>query len=229
MAVERGQVVFVAGVNGVGKTTLLRTIAGQARHRGGAISLDGIDIGGLATHRRAAAGVAYVPEGSRVFRERTLMENLAIGTFALPISRRERRALCLEVLARFPALEPRADERAGNLSGGQRQMLAIGQALAARPRLLLLDEPAAGLAAPVATQIFAAIRELAATGVCAVVVDHETRAALAIADQVLVLRDGVLEGEDPPLRPKGGGRPSAGTFGRARGRTGVVAPSRAAR
>jgi ABC-type branched-subunit amino acid transport system ATPase component len=117
--VARGEVVLVQDANGAGKTTLLATIAGVVRQRAGTISLSGQDVGTLAVHRRAAAGIAYVPEGERIFRHRTVMENVPVGTPPLGLSRRERAALCHEVLARFSVLASRAGDRAGDLSGGR--------------------------------------------------------------------------------------------------------------
>ncbi|MCW2994573.1 MAG: putative branched-chain amino acid transporter permease/ATP-binding protein [Conexibacter sp.] len=187
---RRGEIELVLGPSGAGKTTLLATIAGLVPLRAGTIALDGRDVGRLPAHRRAAAGIAYVPEGKRIFRERTIVENVVLGTFPLSLSRRERAALCDEVLSGFPVLQARSAQPAGVLSGGQQQMLAIAQALAARPQILLLDEPSSGLAPSVASEVFQNIRRLSDGGMTVLIVDRLAREALAIADHVTVLDAG---------------------------------------
>jgi branched-chain amino acid transport system permease protein len=192
LSVRRGSIEAVLGRNGVGKTTLLATIAGQVQLRGGTITIDGKEVGRLAAHRRAAAGIAFVPEGKRIFRERTVAENIALGTFTQSLSRGERARLCTKVLEQFPALKARAGDRAGDLSGGQQQMLAIGQALAARPRILLLDEPSSGLAPSLVADVFQSLRLLSDDGMTVLLVEQLAPEALAIADHVTVLDGGTV-------------------------------------
>ena len=190
LPLPRGTVEVLLGRNGAGKSTLLAAIAGQVALSAGVIVVDGVDVGRLPAHRRAAAGIAFVPEGKRIFRARTVGENVAIGTFSLRLSRRERARLCAEVLAQFPGLQEREADRAGDLSGGQQQMLAIGQAVAARPKLLLLDEPSAGLASAVMSDVFQSIRQLSDDGLTTLLVEHRVSEAVGIADHVTVLDDG---------------------------------------
>jgi branched-chain amino acid transport system ATP-binding protein len=144
----------------------------------------------MPAHRRAAAGIAFVPDGRRVFRERTVAENVALGTHPLSLSRRDRAAWCAELLAQFPALAVRRTELAGSLSGGQQQLLALCQALAARPRLLLLDEPSAGLAPAVAADVLAQIRRVADGGVGVLLVEQRVADALTVADHATILENG---------------------------------------
>ena len=193
-----GRIEVVLGRNGVGKTTLLSTISGQLRTWSGTIVLDGSDIRRQPAYRRAASGIALVQEGKRIFRNRTIMENVVLGTRPLKLSRGERRALCESVLEQFPVLRDRAGERAGGLSGGQQQMLAIATALASRPRVLLLDEPSAGLAPAIVTDLFRRTRALADEGLAVLLVEQLARQALEIADHVTVMDEGrVTHSGDP--------------------------------
>ncbi|HEY4098625.1 MAG TPA: ATP-binding cassette domain-containing protein [Baekduia sp.] len=181
---------LVLGRNGVGKTTLLSAISGQLRLWEGSVTLDGEDIGGLPAYGRAAAGIALVQEGKRIFRNRTVRENVVLGTYTLSIGRAERQALCDSLLAQFPVLAERADQPAGGLSGGQQQMLAIAQALASRPKILLLDEPSAGLAPAIVSEVFERVRALADGGMTVLLVEQLAEQALGIADHVTVIDDG---------------------------------------
>jgi len=185
-----GAVEVILGRNGVGKTTLLSTICGQIKMWDGSIALDGNEIGRQPAYRRAGKGLALVQEGKRIFRNRTIMENVVLGTRTLKVSRAERRELCQSVLEQFPVLRDRAAERAGGLSGGQQQMLAIATALASRPRVLLLDEPSAGLAPAIVIEVFQKIRTLADEGMAVLLVEQLAQQALKIADHVTVMDDG---------------------------------------
>jgi branched-chain amino acid transport system permease protein len=187
---QEGQIEVLLGRNGVGKTTLLGTITGQNRLWKGSLVLDGQDIRRMPAHRRAAKGIALVQEGKRIFRERTIMENVVLGTFTLSLSRAERRELCDLVIDQFPVLKERSGETAGGLSGGQQQMLAIAQALASRPRVLLLDEPSAGLAPAIVIELFQRVRALTEQGMTILLVEQLAEQALAIADHVTVLDNG---------------------------------------
>ena len=190
LSLPHGSVEVLLGRNGAGKSTLLATIAGQLALRAGSITLDGREVGHLPAYRRAAAGIAFVPDGKRIFRERSVAENVALGTFSLSLGRRERAHLCSELLEQFPALLARRSERAGDLSGGQQQMLAICQGLAGRPRLLLLDEPSAGLAPAVVSEVLQSVRRVSEGGLGVLLVEQRVREALAIADHATVLGDG---------------------------------------
>jgi branched-chain amino acid transport system permease protein len=198
LTLERGKLEVVLGRNGVGKTTLLGTISGQVRLWNGSVKLDGQDVGRKPAYRRAASGIALVQEGKRIFRQRTIMENVGLGTFTLGVSRRERRELCDAVLEQFPMLQARSGELAGGLSGGQQQMLAIAQALASRPRLLLLDEPSAGLAPAIVREVFQRIKALSEQGMTVVLVEQLAEQALLIADHVTVIDNGRVVATGPP-------------------------------
>src|SRR6478609_9319483 len=159
LRVAAGELLCVVGPNGAGKTTLVNTIAGILPPKAGRIAIDGREITRLAPHRFCEAGIALVPEGRRLFAGMTVAENLDIGSY-LPSARAKRRESRDEVLALFPALQAKLTSPAGELSGGQQQMVAIGRALMARPRLLLLDEPSLGLSPLVVSEVFAAIRRV---------------------------------------------------------------------
>jgi branched-chain amino acid transport system ATP-binding protein len=191
LQVAPGELVALVGANGAGKTTLLRTISGVQPTSGGAIRFDGQDLARLSARRRVQLGIVQVPEGRQVFGPLSVEDNLRLGAFA-----RGSRDMLEHVLAMFPALEPKRREPAGTLSGGQQQMLAIGRALMARPRLLLLDEPSMGLAPRLVAEIFAQIADLKARGTTILLVDQNARAALAIADRGYVMETGrvVLRG-----------------------------------
>jgi branched-chain amino acid transport system permease protein len=193
-----GHVEVVLGRNGVGKTTLLNTISGQNRLWSGHLELVGRDITRRGTYRRAQDGISLVQEGKRIFAARTVWQNLMLGTYGLRISRHERTELCNGLLETFPVLRSRVKDRAGSLSGGQQQMLAIAQALAARPLVLMLDEPSAGLAPAILDDLFARIRALADGGLAVVVVEQLAEQALDIADHVTVLLAGEVVASGPP-------------------------------
>jgi branched-chain amino acid transport system ATP-binding protein len=196
--IPTGTVEVALGRNGVGKTTLLHTIAGLISTRGGEIHLHGERVSRDPAHRRAAAGISLVQEGKQVFRERTVLENVVLGTYARDLGRDQRRELCEEVLGQFPALVGRESERAGALSGGQQQMLAIAQAIAADPKVLLLDEPSAGLAPAIVTEVFDHVGRLREEGMTILLVEQLAEQALAIADHVTVIDEGrVLDSGSP--------------------------------
>jgi branched-chain amino acid transport system ATP-binding protein len=185
--VDQGEIVTLIGANGAGKSTLLMTLCGDPRARAGSISFDGADITALPTHAIMRRGIAQAPEGRRVFPRMTVRENLMMGAEALGQPGDE----LPRVLALFPRLEERIAQRAGTLSGGEQQMLAIGRALMSRPRLLLLDEPSLGLAPLVVKQIFGAIRRLnAEAGVTVLLVEQNANLALRLAHRGYVLVNG---------------------------------------
>ena len=185
LRVAAGELVALVGANGAGKTTLLRTISGVQPTSGGAIRFEGQDLARLSARRRVQLGIVQVPEGRQVFGPLSVEDNLLLGAFA-----RGSRDGLEHVLAMFPALEPKRREPAGTLSGGQQQMLAIGRALMARPKLLLLDEPSMGLAPRLVAEIFAQIADLKARGTTILLVEQNARAALAIADRGYVMETG---------------------------------------
>ena len=211
-----GEIVTLIGANGAGKSTLLMTICGDPRPRAGRIILEGADIAGLPTHAIMRLGLAQSPEGRRVFPRMTVDENLLMG--AETLGGGDKAAQRDAVFALFPRLRERLSQRAGTLSGGEQQMLAIGRALMSRPRLLLLDEPSLGLAPLVVRQIFAAIRDLnAETGLTVLLVEQNANLALRLAHRGYVLVNGriAMEGTGAELlaRPEvrdaylGGGAP----------------------
>jgi len=185
LRVAPGELVALVGANGAGKTTLLRAISGVQPTSGGQIRFDGRDLARLSARKRVQLGIVQVPEGRQVFGPMTVEDNLLLGAFA-----RGSRGGLEPVLAMFPALADRRLQLAGTLSGGQQQMLAIGRALMAAPRLLLLDEPSMGLAPRLVAEIFAQIAELKAKGTTILLVDQNARAALAVADRGYVMETG---------------------------------------
>ncbi len=199
LSVGEGEIVCLIGANGAGKTTILRTLSGQLRPRAGRIRLYGDDIGAMPPHRVAAHGMVQVPEGRQVFAALSVSDNLDIGAWLVrePAERQQRREA---VLDRFPRLRERLRQPAGALSGGEQQMLAIGRALMAAPRLLLLDEPSMGLAPLFVEEIFAIVAGLKAEGVTILLVEQNAFAALDIADTAYVLENGRITLSGPAWR-----------------------------
>ena len=196
LRVGEGELVALVGANGAGKTTLLRAISGVQPTSGGRIVFDGEDLARRHARQRVQRGIIQVPEGRQVFEPLSVEDNLLLGTFA-----RGSRKHLDAVLGLFPDLIPKLKQAAGLLSGGQQQMLAIGRALMARPRLLLLDEPGMGLAPRLVADIFARIAALRAVGTTILLVDQNARAALSLADRAYVMETGriVLEGRASEL------------------------------
>ncbi|CAM3821058.1 ABC transporter ATP-binding protein [Bordetella sputigena] len=186
--VNKGEIVTLIGANGAGKTTLLMTVCGNPRARSGTITFEGQDITKKETSRIMRSGIAISPEGRRVFKDLTVVENLMMGGF---FSNRAEIQQGLEyVYDLFPRLKERAEQRAGTMSGGEQQMLAIGRALMTRPRLLLLDEPTLGLAPLIIAQIFDIIRTIRQQGVTVFLVEQNANKALGVADRGYVLENG---------------------------------------
>lgn len=196
---ERG-IVTVLGANGVGKTTLMRTISGVYRARSGRVVFQGQDITEQPSHRIVALGLAQAPEGRQVFAAMSVRENLLLGGAML--SRDDFETTFADVLDRFPVLRQRLAQQAGSLSGGEQQMLCIGRALMSRPRLLLLDEPSLGLAPKIVRQIFELVSSIRAAGTAILLVEQNVRQALKVADHGYVMEGGriVLEGPATELR-----------------------------
>jgi branched-chain amino acid transport system ATP-binding protein len=196
LSVKPGQVVCLIGANGAGKTTTLRGLSGLLAPRGGHIHFDGQDIGGKKPHRIARAGLIHVPEGRQVFAEMTIADNLKMGGYLIS-DRAVMKQRLEHVLDLFPRLRQRLPQLAGSLSGGEQQMLAIGRALMAEPRLLLLDEPSLGLAPLVVEEIFALIARLKSNGKTILVVEQNAQMALEIADHAYVLESGKVKLSGP--------------------------------
>jgi branched-chain amino acid transport system ATP-binding protein len=216
LAIGAGELVCVVGPNGAGKTTLINAIAGLHRPAAGTMTMDDVDLVSLPPHRFCGAGIAIVPEGRRLFTRMTVRENLEIGAHARrrPVpaetarlaaaqgtgaegsGRRAARARSLEaVCALFPAVREKLDVAAGALSGGQQQMVAIGRALMAQPRLLLLDEPSLGLSPIMVQAMFRAIRDVNAAGTGVLLVEQNVAMALDIADRAYLLEEGRVVAE----------------------------------
>ena len=195
IAVEPGEIVTLIGANGAGKSTTLRAVSGLCKCAGGKIVFDGKDLAGLPPHKILRLGLAQVPEGRGIFPNLTVDENLDLGAFART-NRKEIASDRERVFGLFPRLKERLHQRSGTLSGGEQQMLAIGRALLARPRLLLLDEPSLGLAPQLVQTIFKIIREINASGTTIFLVEQNAHMALQVAHRAYVLEVGnvVMQG-----------------------------------
>lgn len=194
LVVNRGEIVTLIGSNGAGKTTLLMTVCGNPRAATGHIRFEGQDIARLDTPQIMRNGIAISPEGRRVFADMTVTENLQMGGFFQ--NREEIEAGLEHAFNLFPRLRERAHQRAGTMSGGEQQMLAIGRALMSRPRLLLLDEPTLGLAPLIIAQIFEIIQKIRSEGVTVFLVEQNANRALQLADRGYVLENGRIVLED---------------------------------
>lgn len=192
--VNAGEIVTLIGANGAGKTTLLKTVCGNPRAREGSITLFGQAITDLPTHDIMRKGMAISPEGRRVFPALTVLENLQMGAFFL--DKAQIQAGVEHVFTLFPRLRERAKQRAGTMSGGEQQMLAIGRALMSQPKLLLLDEPTLGLAPLIIAQIFEIVQTIRSEGITVFLVEQNANKALQIADRGYVLENGRVVLED---------------------------------
>jgi len=189
--VGQGEIVSLIGANGAGKTTTLRAVSGMLRPSAGQIRYEGAPIAGLRPHRLVARGLCHAPEGRGIFPNLTVRENLLLGAFL----RRDAQGIAQDMqkgFKLFPILEERAAQMAGTLSGGEQQMLSIGRALMARPRLLLLDEPSLGLAPTVVETIFTIVQEINKQGVTILLVEQNAHLALQIANHGYVLETGTV-------------------------------------
>ena len=207
LRVEPGEAVGVVGPNGAGKTTLLRVISGLIRPRAGTLRFGGQDLAALPAHELPALGIAHVPENRRLFPHLTVEENLRVGAYAKAARARfaERRD---RVYAMFPRLKERRHQLAGTMSGGEQQMCAIGRALMSGPRILLLDEPSAGLAPLVVKQVFDLVERIRAEGLTVLIVEQNVAQVLRVVDRAYVLETGRVSAEgaaadlaaDPAIR-----------------------------
>ena len=195
--VREGELLCVVGPNGAGKTTLINAIAGIHRARGGRMRMGEHDLMRMAPHRFCEAGIAIVPEGRRLFTGMTVLENLHMGSYVRKAKARRSESLD-EVLAIFPALKAKLGSPAGELSGGQQQMVAIARALMARPRLLLLDEPSLGLSPLIVKDMFDAIQHISAQGVTILLVEQNVAMAMRVSQRAYVLELGRVVAEGTP-------------------------------
>ena len=195
LQVEEGESVLVFGPNGAGKSTLLKSLLGLATTAGGEVRLAGTSLRGLPPERIVRQGLGYVPQVDNVFRNMSVDENLDIGAMVLPHGERRRRHR--EILELFPLLGERRRQQAGTLSGGQRQMLAMARALLTEPRLLVLDEPSAGLSPAAMAEMFTTIRRIAQDGTAILMVEQNSKQALEYVDRGYVLENGRVRFEGP--------------------------------
>ena len=195
LAVEAGETLSVVGANGAGKTTMLRAISGLLRPRAGQILLDGKRLDTLPSHAIVERGVVQVPEGRKIFPSLTVLENLELGSY-IAAAKVWRREGLEHVFTLFPRLKERERQAAGTMSGGEQQMLAIGRALMAKPRLLLLDEPSMGLAPVLVEQIFETVQTINGQGTTILLVEQNARMALRVAHRGYVIQTGRIVLQD---------------------------------
>ncbi|ABG03335.1 ABC transporter related [Rubrobacter xylanophilus DSM 9941] len=188
LEVQPGELVAIIGANGAGKTTTLRTISGFIRPSSGSISFEGEPLAGKRPHDIARRGLVQVPEGRSLFGGLTVLENLSMGGYTRTAAEREE--ALREVYELFPVLKERRDQPAATLSGGQQQMVAIGRALMARPRLLMLDEPSLGLDPKTTGRVFSVVERIRQTGVAVLIVEQDAVKTLRLADRAYVLESG---------------------------------------
>ncbi|HNS15520.1 MAG TPA: ABC transporter ATP-binding protein [Syntrophorhabdaceae bacterium] len=190
LQVNEGEVVCLLGANGAGKSTLLRAVSGLLKPNTGNILFNGEEIGGKAPQDIVRKGISHVPEGRQIFSSLSVRQNLLLGTYAHRVAKDGTQKRLRSVFELFPVLEKKLGNRGGDLSGGEQQMLAIGRALMARPKLLLLDEPSLGLAPLVVKNIFQVIKDLRSMGIAILLVEQNARSALQITDRGYIMETG---------------------------------------
>jgi branched-chain amino acid transport system ATP-binding protein len=191
LEVRAGEAVGVIGPNGAGKTTLMRVVSGMIRPTAGTIVMEGVDLVTTPAHRIVSLGMAHVPESRRLFAGMTVEENLRMGGF-MPAARPKYRERLEFVYELFPRLRERRRQRAGSMSGGEQQMCAIGRALMSEPRLLLLDEPSAGLAPVIVEMVFDLVKRIRAIGVTVLIVEQNVQQVLRVVDRAYLLKAGSI-------------------------------------
>ena len=196
LEVRAGEAVGVIGPNGAGKTTLMRVVSGMIRPTAGTIVMEGVDLVTTPAHRIVALGMAHVPESRRLFAGMTVEENLRMGGF-MPAARPKFRERLEFVYELFPRLRERRRQRAGSMSGGEQQMCAIGRALMSEPRLLLLDEPSAGLAPVIVEMVFDLVKRIRAIGVTVLIVEQNVQQVLRVVDRAYLLKAGSIRASGP--------------------------------
>jgi branched-chain amino acid transport system ATP-binding protein len=201
LSVAAGEVVALIGANAAGKSTTMRLIAGLKRATSGSIRLDGIEIESMSTPRRVGLGIALVPEGRQVFAQSTVLENLTMGAYHRP-DRNDIQRDIDAMFAMFPRLGERRHQRAGSMSGGEQQMVAIARGLMAKPKCLLLDEPTLGLAPVIVDEISLTIAELARKGMTILLAEQNAAMALEVASRAYVLAAGAISAEGTPEQLK---------------------------
>ena len=197
LSVRKGQIVTLIGPNGAGKSSTLNAIAGLLRPKRGAVLLEGRDLAGLPAHRTARDGIVLVPEGRAILQRMTVEENLRLAAEMLPARGERVQDKVEEQLRNFPSLERRRAVPAGQMSGGEQQMLAVARALLQKPRILLLDEPSMGLAPILVAQIFALLEQINGAGTTLLLVEQNARKALAVSDHAYVLERGAIAVSGP--------------------------------
>jgi branched-chain amino acid transport system ATP-binding protein len=194
-SVSSGELVVILGPNGAGKSTFVKAIAGLVPIHSGTVWLDAADITAVPTHEKIRHGLAFVPQTENIFATLSIADNLLLAADIL--SKEQRGARIAALYSMFPDLASRPSLRAGQLSGGQRQMLAVARALIVEPSVLILDEPSAGLSPKIVAEVFAKLKSINASGVTIVLVEQNVKAALSIADRAVILVEGLLRHEGP--------------------------------